>query len=360
MSETISHFDYDNPLIRLSSPTDVLAIVPHLLGFHPSDSIVVISFDRGAVRLQCVMRFELPACSADLPKLVDDMVAALGRNSAGYLILIGYGPAGYVTPALDAVRTAAEGADFEVVEVLRTEENRYWSYLCHDPACCSIDGVPFDPTGNQAAVEAVLAGFGAYPDRDAFSQVLAPVEGDAREEMRAATRAARARAETLLETADAHPWYQEGLERLTSALEHAHAGNEPTAEDIAWLGLILTSIIVRDVALSFVGRYPDETHMRLWTAVTCGVEPEYVAAPASILAFVAYRTGDGPLARVALDRAIAVKPGYRFADLIGTALDAGLPPAKLAEIDFAELAPDVAAQAKRNPASTRPVLPKGR
>ena len=30
------------PRVRVSSPGDVLAVVPHLLGFHPPDSLVVV------------------------------------------------------------------------------------------------------------------------------------------------------------------------------------------------------------------------------------------------------------------------------------------------------------------------------
>jgi hypothetical protein len=52
-----------------------------------------------------------------------------------------------------------------------------------------------------------------------------------------------------------------------------------------------------------------------------------VAAPASLLAFVAWQAGDGALANVALDRALADNPRYSMALLLREALDAGAPPA---------------------------------
>ena len=55
-------------------------------------------------------------------------------------------------------------------------------------------------------------------------------------------------------------------------------------------------------------------------------QPGYVAAPASLLAFTAWQCGDGALANIALDRALADAPGYSMALLLQAALDAGMPP----------------------------------
>jgi hypothetical protein len=51
-----------------------------------------------------------------------------------------------------------------------------------------------------------------------------------------------------------------------------------------------------------------------------------VAAPASLLAFVAWQAGDGALANVALDRALADNRRYSMARLLRRALDSGAPP----------------------------------
>jgi hypothetical protein len=67
-------------------------------------------------------------------------------------------------------------------------------------------------------------------------------------------------------------------------------------------------------------------HLRLWTHLTRLARPGYVAAPASLLAFVAWQLGDGALANVALDRALADDPRYSMARLLRQALDSGAPP----------------------------------
>jgi hypothetical protein len=51
-----------------------------------------------------------------------------------------------------------------------------------------------------------------------------------------------------------------------------------------------------------------------------------VAAPASLLGFVAWQVGDGALANVALDRALADEPGYSMAQLLRQVITAGAPP----------------------------------
>ena len=51
-----------------------------------------------------------------------------------------------------------------------------------------------------------------------------------------------------------------------------------------------------------------------------------MAAPASLLAFVAWQAGDGALANVALDRALADEPRYSMALLLRQVITAGAPP----------------------------------
>ena len=57
-------------------------------------------------------------------------------------------------------------------------------------------------------------------------------------------------------------------------------------------------------------------HVRLWTDATRRACPVYVAAPASLLAFTAWQGGDGALAGIALDRALADDPAYSMARLL--------------------------------------------
>jgi hypothetical protein len=70
---------------------------------------------------------------------------------------------------------------------------------------------------------------------------------------------------------------------------------------------------VRDDALARLDPEYHRAHRRLWTDVTVWSRPGYVAAPACLLAFTALQSGAVKLADLALDRALADRPGYRMA-----------------------------------------------
>ncbi|WP_055483622.1 DUF4192 domain-containing protein [Sphaerimonospora mesophila] len=351
--------------VRLSRPADFIAIVPYMLGFHPERSIVAMAFepghdpDSGARGLRVSVRVDLPEDSEDSPEMARHFAELLTRHDIGRVLLIGYGPGWHVTPAMDAVCGKLSDAGIEVIDALRVEDGRYWSYSCRDPECCPPHGTTYDATGNPAAAAAVFAGHVARPDRAALVATLAPVGGPDREQMTAATRAVCTQVRATLARDGGQGWYQEGLRQVGAALDKVKQGQDLPPDMVAWLGVLLTSIIVRDGAMTFIGRYDNDTHIRLWTELTCRVEPEFAAAPAALLAFIALRTGDGPLARVAVERSLSADAEYRLAELVQCALNHGLPPETASGIDHAGMAEEISAQAAQYPAGTWPVLPEG-
>jgi hypothetical protein len=97
-------------------------------------------------------------------------------------------------------------------------------------------------------------------------------------------------------------------------------------DDIALLTVTLRNLRVRDDAWARMDPEHQSAHLRLWIDLTRLARPGYVAAPASLLAFVAWQSGDGALANVALDRALADSARYSMAQLLRDALDSGAPP----------------------------------
>jgi Domain of unknown function (DUF4192) len=69
-------------------------------------------------------------------------------------------------------------------------------------------------------------------------------------------------------------------------------------------------------------------HLALWGDIVRHATDPWLPAPASLLAFTAWQAGDGPLANMALDRALAADPGYSMALLLRDILDAGVPPSQ--------------------------------
>ncbi|WP_327586991.1 DUF4192 domain-containing protein [Nonomuraea sp. NBC_00507] len=178
--------------------------------------------------------------------------------------------------------------------------------------------------------------------------------GSGRDAVKAATRAARDRMAKSSNTTD---WFAEGLHRIRECFDHVQAGRVIPVDELAWLGVLLTSVLIRDIAFTFCRAYGDDVARRLWTEVACRVEPEFVPAPAANLAFLAARSDDLALARAAAERALTIDPEYSFANLIMHGLNMGVPPARLRDIDLDDLAAQITERAMEHPAETRPVLP---
>ena len=94
---------------------------------------------------------------------------------------------------------------------------------------------------------------------------------------------------------------------------------------IAWG---LRDVRVRDRALQ-LALVDDPAVEVLWTEGARRAPRQWVPAPATLLAVSAWLRGDGAMAGVALERALDVDPGYRFARLLSQALAACLPPSDI-------------------------------
>jgi hypothetical protein len=178
------------------------------------------------------------------------------------------------------------------------------------------------------AAEATFAGAVALPDRAALIALITPdacpaPSGPARQRLAAlsAGEAQRAGSERRVRRA--------GREAVRAAERCYRAGGRLADDDVAWLAALLVHLPVRDYAWERTGDAPSWT--ALWTDVLRRVEPAYVPAPACLLAFAAWRAGNGALARVAVDRALAQEPDYSMAALLDEMLRLALHPRLLAD-----------------------------
>jgi hypothetical protein len=343
--------------VTLASPEAILAAIPHMLGFYPAQSLVVLGLAGGPGKVHVTFRYDLPdppdaALAADI---AEHAVQVLGQQRLRLAVLAGYGPAELVTPVLATAMGWLEANGIELREAIRAEGGRYWCVLCQDPDCCSPDGVPFDPCSHPAAAAMNEAGLEALPDRAALSRTLLPPAGSA-DRIRAATRLAEQR---LVDLGSKHGHEggedpqqvtaKAGRAAVQRAIRRYRSGGTITSGDeLAWLAVMIADLRVRDDAWARMDPAHWEAHQRLWTDVVRGAATEYVAAPASLLAFVGWQSGRGALAMVAIDRALAARPGYSMALLIAGALQAGLPPsAARLPMTPSQVAASYAAQGKR-------------
>ncbi len=371
------------PRIRVDSVAGVLAVIPYLLGFHPSSSLVVIGIEPPGGQIKLAFRYDLPdPPDADLAgEIAAHAIAVLARQQLGVVIAVGYGPGALVTPVAEQFRVGLRSTGITLHDLVRVEDGRYWSYFCDNPLCCPAEGAPFDALAHPAAAALTTAGIPAYPDRASLSRSLAPVSGPAADSMGQATQRALRRAEQLLTAAaqpasggepgsaglrpagpgsgsgsgsgesgpvapaspgraarlaasrpaaagDAmRPFIQAGRQAVREAIASYRDGGQITDDDqLAWLTVVLAELRVRDDAWARMDPEHRTAHLRLWTDVVRRAQPPYVPAAASLLAFTAWQSGDGALANIAIERALAADPGYSMALLLAEAVESGLPP----------------------------------
>ncbi|MFL6079294.1 MAG: DUF4192 domain-containing protein [Ornithinibacter sp.] len=158
--------------ITLRGPGDVVAILPYQLGYHPHDSVVVISLKGKRVGL--VARADLPP-----ERFVGDVVASLMgplvRDGATSVILVGYEdvPDASQPLLLDLVEQL-EQARIDVVDVAVVREGRRYSPICSEP-CCPPDGVELpDPADVPGVAEYVALGRSPLRSRSDVEGLVAP------------------------------------------------------------------------------------------------------------------------------------------------------------------------------------------
>ena len=188
-------------MVRAGSPAALLTLVPHLLGFVPEASLVVIGVAPPRDRIRVTVRYDLPEPPAPglVANIVAHAVAVLRTQRLTAAVAVAYGPQTLVTPAADELRDAARQAGIGLQEFLRAQDGRYWSCTCGDEACCPAAGVPFEPDPQAARAAALIgAGTPVLASRAAVAARVAPLGGIAAESMRQATRRAERHVARLL------------------------------------------------------------------------------------------------------------------------------------------------------------------
>ena len=315
-------------VVRVSSPAALLSVVAQLLGFMPENSLVVIGLAPPRDRIRVTLRYDLPdppgqGVSEDV---AGHAVGVLDGQGLTTMVAVAYGPDTLAAPAATALLNAAEEAGIKVHEFLRVQDGRYWSYVCTSEVCCPVAGVPFEVTPDPE-----LTGGPVLSARAELAARVAPL-GITRESMRQATRQAEQHtAQLLAKSADRgaarHMIAAEGLAEVGAMIaRYQDGGGFTTDDEIARITVALRDLRVRDDAWARMDPAFKAQGVKLWTDVVRRAQPRYVAAPASLLAFVAWQSGNGALANVALDRALADDPRYSMALLLRQVITAGAPP----------------------------------
>ncbi|WP_327007130.1 DUF4192 domain-containing protein [Dactylosporangium sp. NBC_01737] len=327
------------PKLRLRTPEDILAGTPYLFGFHPSDSIVALGV-RGRM-LRFHMRDDLRDPGEDIDALAESYADMFRRQHVDHVVLIGYGAPEHVEPLLRATTAGMRRHGIAVHEMLWAHKGRYRSLICDSADCCPAEGLPYDVTATAVAATATLIGMVALPDRATLVRSLAAPTGPALDTAERAARHAQARLARSAGTP------ADGIADLDAALRRTRDGDRLADEEIAWLAFLIHSLRLRDEAWMRIDRDGEpalDVHDRLWSDVLRRCAPTFAAPAAMLVAYAAWRSGNGVRSRIAVERALDADPGYSAARLMAEILDRGLSPQSL---------PPIVRRARREPAPTR-------
>jgi hypothetical protein len=302
------------PTVRLDSREDVLAFTPYQLGYHPSDSIVLLGLKRRSLGF-------VARCEASAPprEIIRSFCLALKRGrGTRRAVLLAYGPESLSDPARQ-VADGVEARGFPVLDALRVEAGRYFCLRCD--RCTPVSGAPFDITINAAAASATFAGMVARPDRESVERLVMPAGALGAVEMAQAVDRAVARLASLGGHAER---LQAGKLAVDEALALARSGERLDADAAAWLSVLIDNDEVRDHAWARTDAH--DWQLGLWLDLTRRAEPVLAAPFATLLGWCAWRRGDGVLALAALSRANRIDPAYELASVLLGALDEAQPP----------------------------------
>lgn len=324
-------------VFRVRSPGDLIDLVPYLLGFHPRSSLVLIGLHQG--RVAATARADLADIAASQVQL-SETIQLVVRSKADQLVAAIYddrariGTNGSTIPHGDTIHSLGQLADragLRLVDALLVARRRWRSYLCDDEQCCPSNGTPLAGDASVAAATATYAGLVARPDRSDVTALLDPFPTEQRETLEPLI----AHYENLAAAAtlDGHlQRYQRSLKRALfaaardgdRALFPGQSGSVPD-EDVCRFAVALVETPIRDaVWLATERRQLDGR--ALWREIARRAPQPYDAAPLFLYGWVCWRDGNGVLAALAAQRALASDPGYRAAELLLGAVRHGLDP----------------------------------
>jgi len=309
--------------LHLKTPDDLLAVVPFLFGFHPSDSLVVLT--GGEARDPVNVRVDLPDSRTEADELADYLVSVVVRHGVRTALLVVYsddpGRAAVMTHAL-VRRLRLSGV--HIGQAIRADGERWWSLPGETGLCGPAEGTPYDLTSHELTAQAVLEGRVTLESRQQLAEEVrasdpaaVAVVHRAAEEVTARLRSVGCSRSHLV--VEGH-WVEDRVRRYLQdgqQLDHGEVGR---------LLVGIASVEVRDVAWASMRRETAEGHRELWRDVLRRSPPHLVAPPAALLGFAAWLCGDGALAWCAVERCQEADPRYSLAALLAEALAGAVSP----------------------------------
>lgn len=262
---------------ELTSPHDLLAAVPFMVGYHPKDSLVAMALVDNKVAM--AMRVDFPD-DLSINAISQTIALHLKREHASEAIIVGYLPKGVLqADPLASVREVIKSHDILVKECLEIRGDRFRSTFCTDLLCCPPGGsaVPLI-TDSRITVEQVAAGNPLpFLDLDELKQSIAAIGPD-----KELNKAIKSLDEIDYDADDFTPAQRIGANAINElVLQFTRNG---IVQDKALVALVLVRLLdlqVRDYAM---GMSTEDTSDQVWDMWRwmLRIAPQRICSPGSV------------------------------------------------------------------------------
>ncbi|MCU1642949.1 MAG: hypothetical protein JWN03_3224 [Nocardia sp.] len=337
--------------LRISTPGDLIAAVPAVLGFTPEQSLVVIALKRptetGTLEIATTVRADLPQYRTHSECPAISQVANVCRRSeivAAFAIVVDdrvSPPVGDgVRPHRDHHQLIAD-LDKRLTELDVVLVNA-WAVaeFCATALWWTLvrpyrRGTLPDPRASRTAMLRVFDGCPLYRSRADLEHLVA-VDESLRDQVARALPPAAADAHRrflrAVRIGNPDAYSRMALWRVIEAIKQATDFSTCPPSVLAETAVALRDPQVRDCMFGVTAGIYMRAAEQVWLTLTRSLSGPDRAEAAMLLAFNAYRRGDGALAGVALEVALAADPGHRMALLLDTALQSAMHPDRLQKL----------------------------
>ena len=326
-------------MTTLTSPHDLLAAIPFLIGYHPQDSLVLVALKDEAVGM--AMRVDMPVgVSAEG---YDLLASHFLRDGADGAFIVAYVGEGAVDPENVLINTSAAlvRAGIDIKESLIVRNNRFRSMICSDLTCCPPEGSVIPDLGSsRIAAEHVIAGHPMpFENVDGLVQSIAAVASSFESVWADEVQAFWVSSDSE----EIQELQRDGATAIIDLVGEYREGRGAEDRELAARVIgRLSDIQVRDFAL---GSHTDESadyYWAMWRDLLRIAPRGFVAPIACLFAAMAYERGEGALAHKGLDRGLGDDDQYSLAHLLRRVFTAGWPPQSFSAMRI-ELHPKVVA-----------------
>ena len=312
-------------MTTLTSPHDLLTAIPFLVGFKPTDSIVLISLKEDAINL--AMRIDFPEEISELE--IANLSRHLMRNDADSVIVVFYLPdyADADSPIVEKLSHKFASLPIQLKESLVVHKDRWRSLICNDLECCPENGNALpDIENSRVAAEQVAMGKPLpFENVSALNESISALgaDGDLLSLIGNVSRINYQNNPVMQQ--------RQGAEAVIDFIADFAADGVCRDKKLIALVLVrLQDLQVRDFALGSVSNETLDIYFNAWRWLLRNAPLGYVAPVANLFAAVAYERGDGALAHRALDRAESDEPGYAMTPLLRKVFTSGWSPSTFA------------------------------